>query len=68
MKWISEQRRLGIGFTTQEIINKSCELETNQKVKSPSSLEHWCLEFLRCYSYSLRTPTHVGQKLKESRL
>ena len=23
IKWISEQRRLGIGITTQEIINKS---------------------------------------------
>lgn len=40
MKWISEQRKLGIGLATQEIINQSCELEPKQKVKSPSSLEH----------------------------
>ncbi len=37
MKWISDKRRLGIGLITQEIINKSWELEPKQKVKSPSS-------------------------------
>lgn len=68
IKWISEHRRLGIGLTTQEIINKSCELEQKQKDKSPSSLEHWCLAFLRRYSYSFRATTHVRQKLKECEL
>ena len=29
MKWISEQRRCEIGITTQEIINKSKELDEN---------------------------------------
>ena len=33
MKWISEQRRIGIGITTQEIINKSIELDPKQKEK-----------------------------------
>ena len=31
IKWISEQRRLGIGITIQEIINKSCELDPKIK-------------------------------------
>ena len=68
MKWISEPHRLGIGLTTEEIINKSCEFEPKQKVKSPSSLEHWYLAFLRRYSYSLRAPTYIGQKIKECAL
>ena len=68
IKWISEQRRLGIGITIKEIINKSCELDPKQKDKSPSSLEHWCLAFLRRYSYSLRTAIHIEKKLKECSL
>ena len=33
MKPIIEQRRIGIGITTQEIINKSIELDPKQKEK-----------------------------------
>ena len=45
MKWVSEQRRCEIGITTEEIINKSKELDENQK-KSQTALEHWVLYFL----------------------
>ena len=65
MKWISEQLRIGIGITTNEIINKSIELDPKQKDKSPSDLEHWYLAFLRSYSFSLRISTHIGQRLRE---
>lgn len=65
MKWISEQRRIGIGITTNEIINKSIDIGPKQKDKSPSGLEHWCLAFLRRYSFSLRISTHIGQRLRE---
>ena len=64
MKWICEQRRNEIAITTQEIINKSIELDVNQKNKSPTALEHWCIAYLRRYSYGIRTSTHIGQKLK----
>ena len=65
MKWISEQHRIGIGITTKEIINKSIELDPKQKDKTPSGLEHWCLVFLRRYSFSFRISTHIGQRLRE---
>ena len=32
MKWICEQRRNKIGITIMEIINKSIELDVNQKI------------------------------------
>ena len=64
-KWTEKIRNRN---NTQEIINKSCDLDPKQKDKSRSCLEHWCLAFLRRYSYSLRAATHIGQKLKECAL
>ena len=66
VKWIQEQRRLEIGITTNEIINKSCELLPIQKEKSYHALQIWCLRFLNRHSYSIRSISHIGQKLKEN--
>ena len=42
IKWLEEQKRLEIGLTTNEIINKSLELYPENKNKSYSALHMWC--------------------------
>ena len=66
IKWLEEQRRLEIGLTTNEIINKSLELYPENKNKSYSALHMWCFRFLKRYSYKIRAVTHIGQQLKEN--
>jgi len=66
IKGLEEQRRLEIGLTTNEIINKSLELYPENKNKSYSALHMWCFRFLKHYSYKIRAVTHIGQQLKEN--
>ena len=66
IKWLEKQRRLEIGLTTNEIINKSLELYPENKNKFYSSLHMSCFRFLKRYSYKIRAVTHIGQQLKEN--
>ena len=66
MKLVEEQRHLEIAINTNEIINKTIEMDNKLSDKSYYALHCWCYRFLARYSYSIRKPTHVGQKLKDN--
>ena len=53
-------------LTPNEIINKGIESDNTLSDKSYYSLHNWCYRFLARYSFSIRKPTCVGQKLKET--
>ena len=66
LKWIGEQRRLGIGISTNDIIYKAFEFDKTMRDKKYKTLLEWCYQLLKRYSYSIRKITHVGQSIKSS--
>ena len=66
LKWIGEQRRLGIGISKNDIIYKAFEFDKTMRDKKYKTLLEWCYQLLKRYSYSIRKITHVGQSIKSS--
>ena len=64
LNWLDEQRRLEIEITTNEIISKLLELESNKKGNFYHSLELWCYQFLKRNAYGIRIIIHIGKKIK----
>ena len=66
MKWIGEQRRSGIGISTNNIMYKAFEFDKTMRDKKYKTFLEWCYQLQKRYSYSIRKITRACQIIKDS--